>query len=145
MAMPITRRTAVAGLAGAAFSMASGGCVRRDAKAVHFWAMGREGEVMVDLLREFEALHPDIPVVLQKLPWLAAHEKLLTAFAGEALPDLCQLGNTWVPEFEALDALEPLDPYVAGSTIVKLDDYFPGLIDANRIGPKLYGLPWYGD
>ena len=36
---------------------------------------------------------------MQQIPWLAAHEKLLTAFAGDATPDVCQLGNTWIPEF----------------------------------------------
>jgi multiple sugar transport system substrate-binding protein len=147
--MGITRRTAVAGLAGATASLALGACTRRNANAVHFWAMGREGEVTADLMQDFVRDHPDVPVVVQKLPWLAAHEKLLTAYAGEALPDLCQLGNTWIPEFEALDALEPLDPFVTSSSIVKLDDYFPGMIAANRIGPenggRLFGLPWYAD
>ena len=52
---------------------------------------------------------PSIEVQVQQLPWTAAHEKLLTAYAGGSLPDLCQLGNTWLPELAALDALEPLD------------------------------------
>ena len=49
---------------------------------LRFWAMGREGEVVVDLVREFERAHPGIRVNVQQLPWTAAHEKLLTAFAG---------------------------------------------------------------
>lgn len=71
-----------------------------------FWAMGREGEVVMELLPEFERTHPGIRVEVQQLPWSAAHEKLPTAFAGDAKPDLCQLGNTWIPEFVALQALE---------------------------------------
>src|SRR2546430_5304893 len=58
----------------------------------------------------------------QQLPWTAAHQKLLTAFAGEATPDLCQLGNTWIPEFVALKALEPLDQSLARSTSVTNSD-----------------------
>ena len=76
--------------------------------------MGREAEVVAELLPAFHARHPGIRVHVQQLPWTAAHEKLLTAYAGDALPDLCQLGNTWLPEFAALDALEPLDARVAG-------------------------------
>ncbi len=76
--------------------------------------MGREGEVVAELVPEFERTHPGIHVEVQQLPWSAAHEKLLTAFAGDATPDLCQLGNTWIPEFVALDALEPLDAYARG-------------------------------
>ena len=68
---------------------------------------------MAELLPAFQARHPGIEVRVQQLPWTAAHEKLLTAYAGDALPDLCQLGNTWLPEFSALDALEPLDARVA--------------------------------
>jgi multiple sugar transport system substrate-binding protein len=107
--------------------------------------MGREGEVVAQLLPEFERAHPGIKIKVQQLPWTAAHEKLLTAFAGDATPDLCQLGNTWIPELVALNALEPLDRYVAASPIVDADDYFTGIWDTNRVDGKLYGVPWYVD
>ncbi|MCX8115012.1 MAG: extracellular solute-binding protein, partial [Burkholderiaceae bacterium] len=68
------------------------GCGRRaGAQALRFWAMGREGEVVAELLRDFVREHPDIRIRIEQLPWTAAHEKLLTAFAGDATPDLCQL------------------------------------------------------
>ena len=41
---------------------------------------------IAQLLPEFTKLHPDIEVRIQQLPWTAAHQKLLTAFAGEATP-----------------------------------------------------------
>jgi multiple sugar transport system substrate-binding protein len=107
--------------------------------------MGREGEVVAQLLPEFERANPDITVKVQQLPWTAAHEKLLTAFAGDATPDVCQLGNTWLPEFVALKALAPLDRYVAASAIVHADDYFAGIWDTNRVDGTLYGVPWYVD
>jgi multiple sugar transport system substrate-binding protein len=107
--------------------------------------MGREGEVVAALLPEFERVHPDIRVKVQQLPWTAAHEKLLTAFAGDVTPDICQLGNTWIPELVALNALEPLDRYVAASSVVDVADYFAGIWDTNRIGGRLYGVPWYID
>ena len=75
---------------------------------VRFWAMGREGEVVAELVPDFERAHPGIRVEVQQMPWTAAHEKLLTAFAGDALPDVAQLGNTWIPEFVALHALDPV-------------------------------------
>ncbi|MER2177177.1 MAG: ABC transporter substrate-binding protein, partial [Stenotrophomonas maltophilia] len=50
---------------------------------VRFWAMGREAEVVTGLVREFEAENPGIHVDVQNIPWTAAHEKLLTAFAAE--------------------------------------------------------------
>ena len=77
------------------------GCEHRasDVTVVRFWAMGSEGEIVASLIPEFERTHPGIRVEVQQLPWTSAHEKLLTAFAGDSTPDLCQLGNTWIPEF----------------------------------------------
>ena len=142
----ITRRTAVQGIAAATGSTCLPGCGRRsDRTAVRFWGVGREGEVAAELVRGFRAEHPTIDVEVQKLPWTAAHEKLLTAYAGETLPDLCQLGNTWVPEFAALDALEPLENLVAASQDVDPSDYFEGFYNANRIDGTLFGVPWYVD
>jgi multiple sugar transport system substrate-binding protein len=116
-----------------------------DRTTLTFWAMGREGEVVAQLLPEFERRHPDIHVDLQQLPWTAAHEKLLTAFAGDALPDICQLGNTWIPEFAALGALDALDPRVAASASIDKADYFSGVWDTNIIDGALLGVPWYVD
>jgi multiple sugar transport system substrate-binding protein len=107
--------------------------------------MGREGEVVAELVREFERAHPGTHVEVQTLPWSAAHEKLLTAFAGDTTPDLCQLGNTWIPEFVALGALRSLDADIAGSQSVEPGDYFPGIWATNRIDGKVYGVPWYVD
>ena len=143
--VPINRRVAIAGLASAA--VGAMGCTRRATgkRVVRFWAAGREGEIAAQLVEGFESEHPDIDVEVQKLPFTAAHEKLLTAYAGDTLPDLCHLGNTWVPEFAALNALEPLDPFIAGSSEVDLDDYFAGVLESNRVGATLYGIPWYVD
>jgi len=107
--------------------------------------MGREGEVVSQLVAEFEQAHPGVHVEVQQLPWSAAHEKLLTAFAGDVTPDLCQLGNTWIAEFAALDALEPLDARVAASPVIAPGDYFDGIWDTNRVSNTLYGVPWYVD
>jgi multiple sugar transport system substrate-binding protein len=123
------------------------GCAGSDAGRIElrFWVMGREAEVIAQLLPEFERRNPDVRVKVQQLPWTAAHEKLLTAFAGDELPDLCQLGNTWVPEFAALGALEALDARVAASSVVRKDDYFAGIWDTNRVDGVLRGVPWYVD
>jgi multiple sugar transport system substrate-binding protein len=139
----ILRRTALLCLI--VLSFATGCSAPPSDTVVRFWAMGREGEIVAELLPEFERTHPGIRVEVQQLPWTAAHEKLLTAFAGDATPDVCQLGNTWIPEFAALRALEPLDAYVAASRIIDPGDYFAGIWDTNHVDGKLYGVPWYVD
>ncbi|HEX6832265.1 MAG TPA: sugar ABC transporter substrate-binding protein [Rudaea sp.] len=122
------------------------GCARdAGVTTIRFMAMGREAEVVSGLIAQFEKENPGIRVDVQQIPWTAAHEKLLTAFAADALPDLCQLGNTWLPEFATLDALEPLQPLVDASKTIVPSDYFPGIWDTNVIDGRLYGVPWYID
>jgi multiple sugar transport system substrate-binding protein len=112
---------------------------------LRFWAMGAEGEVVQQMVPEFERQNPGIHVRVQTMPWSAAHEKLLTSFVGEATPDVAQLGNTWVPEFTAIHALEPLDGYAARSSIVNRDAFFHGIWDTNVIDDTTFGIPWYVD
>src|SRR5581483_6497533 len=93
----IPRRARVRRLAAAALVLAAAGCGRGErGSAVVLWAMGREGEAVPALLPEFERAHPDVRVRVQQIPWSAAHEKLLTAFVGDALPDVFQAGSTWL-------------------------------------------------
>ncbi len=112
---------------------------------LRLWAMGREGEVLSELVPAFEREHPGVRVQVQQIPWSAAHEKLLTAYVGDATPDIAMLGNTWVPEFVALDALEPLDQRVAASRDIVRSDYFPGIWSTNVVDSVTYGIPWYVD
>lgn len=122
------------------------GCAKpQEGVTLRFWAMGREAEVVGELIREFEAENPGIRVEIQNIPWTAAHEKLLTAYAADGLPDVCQLGNTWIAEFATLQALTPLQPYVDASSVVKPLDYFPGIWDTNVVDGQLVGVPWYVD
>ena len=144
----MTNRSRVLGRARAALLLvALGGCVRESESptVVEFWAMGREGEVVRGMVPEFERRTPGVRVRVQQVPWSAAHEKLLTAYVGDAMPDVFQVGNTWLPEFVALGALEPLDARMAASAAVRSADYFPGILDPNVIDGQTYGVPWYVD
>jgi multiple sugar transport system substrate-binding protein len=113
--------------------------------ALRFWAMGAEGEVVAQMMPEFERENPGIHVRVQTMPWSAAHEKLLTSFVGEATPDVAQLGNTWVPEFSAIHALEPLESYITRSEVVRPAAFFRGIWDTNVVDDTTFGIPWYVD
>ncbi len=112
---------------------------------IHFWAMGAEGEHVQKLIPEFERQHPGLRVKVQMIPWTAAQEKLITAFASNNLPDLFQLGNTWIPQFAALNALQNLDDFIRQSPQIKKDNYFEGIWKTNIIDQSVYGIPWYID
>ena len=139
-----TRRRLLAG-AGAAAGAGLMGCRSEGVTTLRFWAMGRESEVVAELMPAFEREHPGLRVKVEQLPWTAAHEKLLTAFAGDATPDLAQVGNTWLPEMQALGALEPLEPWLARDAGLVAADYFDGIWATNAPGGQRVGLPWYVD
>jgi multiple sugar transport system substrate-binding protein len=139
--MTLDRRSLLASAAAA--GMTSLASCSRSSGAVQVWAMGVEGEAIKTFARRF-ARNAHVDVDVQALPWSSAHEKLLTAFAADGLPDVLALGNTWVPEFVALNALEPLDAFVAANRI-DLNRDFAVARRSVTMADKLYGLPWYVD
>jgi multiple sugar transport system substrate-binding protein len=116
-----------------------------DQTTIRFWVFGAEGDIVEQLMPVFEQENPDIRVRIQKIPWTAAHEKLLTAYASNSTPDVFQLGNTWIPEFHMLNALEPINSRVDTSEVIDNGDYFEGIWATNVIEEMLFGVPWYVD
>jgi multiple sugar transport system substrate-binding protein len=112
---------------------------------IRFWSLGAEGDNIRQLMPEFERRNPGITVKVQSLPWTAAHEKLLTSYAGNSMPDLFQLGNTWIPEFQVLGAIEDLRPWINTSRVVSELSFFPGVWATNRADSAIVGIPWYVD
>lgn len=128
----IDRRTALAGIG----ATLAGACSpRRDPNALTMWAMSYEGDYSPLLMPAFTRA-TGIPVEVQSLPWTAAHEKLLTAQAGDALPDVMMLPNGWVGEFAMIRAIAPLaDPALVA-------DMFPGTTLLTRYAGRDFAVPW---
>ena len=129
------------------FLVMMNGCKQADEKniTIKFWAMGVEGEAVSKLIPEFEKQNPGIKIKVLQIAWIAAHEKLITAYASETLPDVFQLGNTWIPEFESLKSIEPLNNYITQSKIISEKNYFSGIWNTNVMDSIVYGIPWYVD
>ncbi len=138
----LDRRATLGLLAGGAVAGLAGCGARDDGMTrLSFWAMGNEATNVPQILPEFERRNPGIKVEVQALPWTAAHSKLLAAYAGSSLPDLSQVGNTWVSEMAAIGAISP----VPASAADLLTDQFPAVLETNRIGGQAVATPWYVD
>ncbi|GGB19416.1 sugar ABC transporter substrate-binding protein [Sphingomonas metalli] len=121
-------------MAGAAGLLAAG-CARTADRPLQLWAMSYEGDYAPLLMPAF-AQATGIAVEVQSLPWTASHEKLLTAFAGDAMPDVLMLPSEWVGEFAMIGALAPVpDPRL-------LAGLFEGTRAAGRYRGRDYAVPW---
>ncbi|MDP1026935.1 extracellular solute-binding protein [Sphingomonas sp. KR1UV-12] len=122
-------------LAGSAALLASACAPRRNPAALRLWAMSYEGDYSPHLMPPFTRA-TGIDVEVQSLPWTASHEKLLTAFAGDAMPDVMMLPAGWVGEFAMVGAIAPVcDPAL-------VTGLFPGLTEATRYGGRDHAVPW---
>lgn len=117
-------------------ALAVGGCgAAVGVTPLRVWAMSYEGDYSPFLMSDFTAA-TGIPVDVQSLPTTAAHEKLLTAHAGNALPDVLMLFNGWIREFAMIGAVAPVPSPALTAGLV------PGLRDALRIDGADYAVPW---
>lgn len=139
--MPLTRRQVTGALAALPLLPGLGGCGARRGGALTVWAMGNEGASLPALLRGIDWPPGAPPIEVQPLPWTAAHEKLLTGFAGGSLPVVGQVGNSWIAELAAIGAIAP----VPAAAEPLLGDQFAAVVDTNRIAGRTWGVPWYVD
>lgn len=139
--MRLGRRQLTGALAALPLLPMLGGCGAPRADTLTIWAMGNEGASLPALLETLALPAGLPPVEVQPLPWSAAHEKLLTGFAGGSLPAIGQVGNSWIAEMAAIGAIAPL-PASAASL---LDDQFAAVVETNRIAGTAWAVPWYVD
>ncbi|GAA5084583.1 ABC-type glycerol-3-phosphate transport system substrate-binding protein [Thermocatellispora tengchongensis] len=104
------------------------------------WAMGTEGEKLADVAKTYEKGHPNVTVDVTPIGWDVAHQKLVAAAAAGRLPDVMQMGSTYLGEFADMGALEPVD-----TQTFKQGDFFPAAWNQGTYDGKPYGVPWYVD
>jgi multiple sugar transport system substrate-binding protein len=105
--------------------------------SISVWAMGTEGENLGVLAEDFMAEFPDISVDVTAVPWDAAHDKIVNAIAGGAVPDASLIGSTWNGEFAALGGLEPTPDSFDSA------QFFEGAWATTEVDGTSYGVPWY--
>jgi ABC-type glycerol-3-phosphate transport system substrate-binding protein len=129
------------------FLVMSLGVVRaQEPVVVTFWEFSTDDaslEAWNTAIAEFEAMHPDIKVNMEIVPWAEQQQRLVTALTTGGLPDVSMLGNNVVAQYQALGALVPLTDYFqAWSDEVGRDiteDIWPG-----DYGYYLLDGDWWG-
>ncbi len=97
-----------------------------------FWA----ADIVTPLLAEFERENPGWKVQMEQLTWQSGREKITAAVASGKVPDLCELGSTWMPLMLASGQLADWSEGVAD-----LRDHVRGW-ELCSTGDKVFGIPW---
>lgn len=100
---------------------------------------GAEFDLFSQVLKDFEAAHPDIKISYEPVP-SDYPTKLQTDIAAGTVADVFYVDSMLAPDLMAAGQLLPLDDYMAQSG-VKPEDFYPGLIQAFQWEGKTYGLP----
>ncbi|SEK54686.1 multiple sugar transport system substrate-binding protein [Nonomuraea pusilla] len=143
--VPRPALTAAVALASALALTACGGSGEESADAgaqqtLTVWAMGTEGEKLADVAKTYQQAHPNVTVQVTPVGWDVAHQKLVAAAAAGKLPDVMQMGSSYLGEFADMGALEPVD-----TGAFKQGDFFPAAWNQGTYEGKSYGVPWYVD
>lgn len=106
----------------------------------HYSAQSAENDTLMNvLIPAFESENPGIKVNAVSHEWADLHEKILINAKADTLPDVARLDSAWIPEFQKMGILVPLDEEIAG-----FSDVSGGLLESAmstaQIGGHSYGL-----
>lgn len=101
-----------------------------------FWQFMMDDALAKEVLAGFAKEYPDIEVEVVQLSWSTGFDKIVTAIAAGAAPDVVELGNTWVASFASKNVLLEMHP----EDLAKYKS-FPAANCAEYMG-KYYGYPW---
>lgn len=113
----------------------------QDVTKIVYWTT-TDDPTSTDLLAEFNASHPDIEVVAETVPYQQHYDRVTTGFAAGSLPDIISVPNVNAGKaWASAGILLPLDDYIAKSSTVKEDNYFPAAWAPGVLDGKVYGIP----
>jgi multiple sugar transport system substrate-binding protein len=110
---------------------------------VQFWQRAATSGVGVALVKEFNATHPGLKVVLSQTSPNQDTTKLATAIRAHSVPDVVGLNDIDVPQFSRVGAFMDITPYV--NALPFKSALSPGHLALAKYKGKYYGVPYLGD
>jgi multiple sugar transport system substrate-binding protein len=110
---------------------------------VHFWARQATDGPAIALVKEFNATHKHLKVVLHLTPPNDDTSQLATAIRAGSPPDVVGLNDIDVPTFSHEGALMNLTKYI--DALPYKSSLSPGHLALATIGKNYYGLPYLAD
>lgn len=104
------------------------------------WDGDQSLKVIRKSIADFEKAHPNIKVQLENVEFNNYFRKLMVQYAAGVAPDVAMTGPDRFVQFARRGAFMPLEPLLEKSD-VKIDEYYPPIIDGHSYDGKLYALP----
>jgi len=100
-----------------------------------FWEFMMDDDTAESVIEEYEAQNPDVEIEFVQLSWATGFDKIVTAFAAGAVPDVLELGNTWVANFANEGVLTNISDEV---------EKYPYIVGWNQslYDGEYWGYPW---
>ena len=106
----------------------------------HYSAQSPENETLTKvLIPKFEEENPGIKVNAVSHEWADLHDKILISAKSDTLPDVARLDSAWVPEYQKMGILVPLNQEMSDFQDVS-DELLESAMTTAQIGGDSYGL-----
>ncbi len=107
-----------------------------------WWALdfnkGRDAE----LAKKYMAANPNVKVEIQINVAQGLQDKVLVALQSGSVPDIIDIQAGWNIPYASTGQVLPLDAYIAKSTVVKKEDFWPANWNSALYNGKVYGIPY---
>lgn len=125
-------------LACMSFSSGAGSALAADLRFTAGEYSGFTRPFLERVARDYEALHPDIHIQIEIIPWDSYLQKLTTDISSGDQPDIAIVPTMWVSDLAADGLLEPLEPLTTPEFKSK---FIPAFLVPASVNGKLLGLP----
>lgn len=106
----------------------------------HYSAQSPENETLMKvLIPKFEEENPGYKINATSYEWAKLHDKILVSANGGTLPDVARLDIAWVPEFQNLGLLVPLDQEMSDFKEAS-GSLLESAMSTAKVGGSYYGL-----
>lgn len=115
---------------------------------IRFWhgLSGPLGDVLNEMIREFNRTHPDIEVITNPISsYTALSQKLSAALNVGKQPDLAQVFESWAAKYQKDNVLVSIDSLIAADpamTPEELDDFYPVFMRSITYQGKKWSFPF---
>lgn len=125
-------------------SSTGGDASKADGETLNVWIMkgtNPDSEAFFNTVGQEFTKETGAKLNVEYVQWADAHDRFVTAIAGNTTPDVAETGNTWTAEFADAGALAPIGTRVKDAGLD--GDLVKGLVESGTYDGDLYGMPWY--